>query len=166
MRMVLQQIAKDCVYINGRLNCAACQENPSSELLKHTEGGGCLSKSEFYKCTPFVYSVIELDNLTHLYNAVCQIMEVPCNHSELLAKAILTWLPRDEISKTIKEEDEMFGAAFVEEDNIGYTTKYIECRNPVIASDNWALKFLIRKTYFDLNMESLFEKKMRYVFNH
>ena len=161
MRMVLHQIVKGCIEVNRHMNCAACQEKTFPELIKHTKPGGCLSDSDFSKCTPFIYNIIEPEDLTRVYNAVCEKMKIPFTVSDVLAKAILAWIPIDEVSKTIDEEEKMFTDAFTEDTNKGYTTKYEECQNPIIAPMNWPLRYLICKTYFDLNMRAVFRNKLR-----
>ena len=65
-----------------------------------------------------------------------------------------------EISKTLDEEKKMFTEAFTKDTDWGYTTKFEECQNPIIAPVNWPLKYLICKTYFDLNMRPSLEKKL------
>ena len=160
MRMVLHHIAKVCVDINRHMNCAACQENQCPELKKHKKPGGCLTSSEFSKCTLFVYKVIEPNDLICLYNAVCHRMEMLYSGSDMLAKAIMAWIPLAEVSKTLDEEKNMFTEAFTEDTDWGYTTKFEECQNPIIAPVNWPLKYLISKTYFDLHMRPSLEKKL------
>ena len=87
-------------------------------------------------------------------------MDVPYSGSALMARAIMVWLPRDVLAETMTEEEEMFRDACVEEDKWGSTKKYQECENPVIAAENWPLKYLISRAYANLNMQSYLQKKL------
>ena len=55
---------------------------------------------------------------------------------------------------------EMFSFACAEEKKVGYTDRYKDCENPVIAPENWPLKYLICKAYYDVNMQPYLQKKL------
>ena len=165
MRMILQHVAKSCADINREMNCAACQNNPpAAGQVSHMGPDGCLFKKEFREygdeCHEKVYSVIEADDLIAICNIVCQKLDVPYAGSSLMAKAILAWLPREVVADTLTEEEAMFSEAFTEEDRMGFTKKYQECDNPVIAPENWALKYLISTAYYNVNMQPYLQKKL------
>ena len=165
MRMVLQHIGKACADISREMNCAACQNNPPAPgQVSHMQPGGCLYNRDFRlygsDLTEDAYSVIESDDLVTVYNIVCQKLDVPYSGSALMAKAIMEWLPMETVADTMTEEEEMFSFACAEEEKVGYTDRYKDCENPVIAPENWPLKYLICKAYYDVNMQPYLQKKL------
>ena len=163
MRMILQHVAKACADINHEMNCPACQTTPPTPgQVSHMQLGGCLYKREFRdygdELTEGVYGVIEPDDLIAVYNVVCQKLDVPYSGSSLMAKTIMAWFLIDAVADTITEE-EMSRDAITEEEKMGVTSRFGECENPVIAPQNWPLKYLISSAYSDVNMQTYLEKK-------
>lgn len=148
MRMVLHQIAKACVDVSRFLKCPACQQEPSAPGQKsHMQPGGCMNQCDLGdECTEFVYGMIQPDDLIAVYDRVCKMLQIPYSGSALLAKAILAWLPKQEVEDTITEEEQL-----VE----GFT----KSKNPVLMIENYSLRDVIRQAYFDLNMHSCIENR-------
>ena len=165
MRMILQHVGKACADINHEMGCIGCQNDPPAPgQTSHMRPGGCMYNRDFCSggsdLTDDVYSVIEADDLITIYNIVCQKMDVPYNGLALMAKAIMEWLPVEAVADAITEEEEMFLYGRAEDEKVGDTDRFKECEIPAIAPENWALKYLICKAYYDVNMHAYLQKKL------